>query len=246
MRSLICFTIVLIVLPAVAQEQSASESDLASNVAKSIVSRTNDFRKEHDLPAVNTNEHLQKAAEEFAKFMARSAKYGHHADGRTPAQRTTAAGYEYCVVRENIAYRTGPQPTEKKLTDVFVEGWIDSPGHRENMLAEYVTQTGAAVATDDGQTWYAVQLFGRPKSAAFKIRLSNESSATHQIVVETDDGSSDEFEMSPRMMMSMTRCTPVTVSIKGSDVSVPVKESQRLAISDKPDGGVTLEHAAAR
>ncbi len=246
MRTFICSLIVLTSLPAVAQEKPASEGSLASQVAESIVSRTNDFRKEHDLPAVKTNEHLEKAAQKFAEFMARTSKYGHHADGRTPAQRTQAAGYEYCVVRENIAYRTGPQPTAKKLTDVFVEGWIDSPGHRENMLADYVTQTGVAVATDDGQTWYAVQLFGRPKSAAFKIRLSNESSATHQIVVETDDGSSDEFEMSPRMMMRMTRCTPVTISIQGSDVSVQVKESQQLVISNGSDGGVRLESTSDR
>jgi len=240
-RALICFIIVLTGLPVIAQETSAPDDDLVAKVEKSIVSRTNEFREKHDLPAVQTDEHLEKAAKEFAKFMAETSKYGHQADGRTPAQRAKAAGYDYCIVRENIAYRSGPQPTAGKLTDVFVQGWIDSPGHRENMLAEYVTQTGVAVASDEGRTFYAVQLFGRPKSEALKIRLANESSSTHTIVVETDDGSSDEFEMSPRLIMRMTRCMPVTVSVEGTDASAQVKESQQLVISAGADGGVRLE-----
>ncbi|GEM_PF-2589738 len=32
------------------------------------------------------------------------------------------------------------------MINVFVQGWIDSPPHRENMLADYVTETGVAVA----------------------------------------------------------------------------------------------------
>lgn len=36
--------------------------------------------------------------------MAKTGKYGHAADGRKPAERAAAHGYEYCIVRENIAY----------------------------------------------------------------------------------------------------------------------------------------------
>ncbi|MFY8199520.1 MAG: CAP domain-containing protein, partial [Pirellula staleyi] len=106
-----------------------------ASVERAIVDRTNKFRKSNQLDAVQRDEHLMQAAKNFAEFMARTGKYGHGANGMTPAQRAVAADYDYCVVRENIAYRTNTgEVTADSLIEVFVQGWIDSPPHRENML----------------------------------------------------------------------------------------------------------------
>ncbi len=165
--------------------------------------------------------------------MGDSGKYGHHADGRTPAERTKAAGYEYCVIRENIAYRmnTG-EVTDESLIEVFVQGWIDSPPHRENMLADYVTETGVGVATSDGVTYYAVQLFGQPKSAAIKLKVTNDSDATRTLVVIAND-SQDEVELPPRTVLTMTRCFPMTLRLLDSDSDMKLTESTEVTITNE-------------
>jgi len=155
------FALVLVLLlPSITNSQ---EVDLQS-ASQTVVAKTNEFRKEQELPAVKLDKSLQMTAQKFADFMAENGKYGHHADGRTPAERATASGYDYCVVRENIAYRTDTRElTADFLADHFTQGWIDSPGHRENMLAEFVTDTAVAIATKDGTTFYAVHCSGGPQ-----------------------------------------------------------------------------------
>lgn len=189
---------------------------LTKTVQTAIIKQTDEFRQSHGLAALKRDEHLMQAAAKFASFMAETSKYGHRANGKTPAERAVAAGYDYCVVRENIAYRTNTgDVTAASLIDVFVQGWIDSPPHRENMLADYVTQTGVAVATTDDVTYYAVQMFGRPESAAFQLKLTNDSDETQTIVFQANE-QKDEVKLQPRMFVTMTRCFPTKVSLAGS------------------------------
>ncbi len=223
-------TLISISLTQIARGDSP-ESSLSAEVTKAILQQTNDFRKEHGLPAVDQEDALTKTASKFAHYMAETSKYGHQADGKTPAQRAKEAGYQYCVVRENIAYRTNTgKVTAQGLIDVFVQGWIDSPPHRENMLADYVTETGVAVATSDHTTFYAVQLFGRPKSAAVELKVSNESGVMQKLVLETND-SSDEIQLPPRGVVTITRCFPTTLRLGDDDASITLKESEDLVIS---------------
>jgi len=219
-------------LTSYARAQS-SDNSLIAEVEAAIVKQTNDFRNEHKLPPLKKNKELTAAANKFAQFMAESGKYGHRADGRTPAQRAKAAGYKYCVVRENIAYRTNTgEVTIDGLIEVFVQGWIESPPHRENMLADYVSETGVGVATADGATYFAVQLFGRPKSAAIKLRVTNESAQTRTLIVRAND-SEDEVELPPNIVITMTRCFPTELQVAGSTSELKLTESAELAITDE-------------
>jgi len=206
---------------------------MIQTVERAIIQQTNDFRQSNKLRAVNPDEHLTQAAEKFAEFMARTGKYGHRANGMTPSERAETSGYEHCVIRENIAYRTNSgEVTAKSLIDVFVQGWIDSPPHRENMLADFVTDTGVAVATTDNVTYYAVQLFGRPRSAAFQLTLTNESGETQTIVFRSND-QRDEVELRPRMIVKLTRCFPTTISLSGSDETMRTKKHTELSVTDR-------------
>lgn len=206
-------------------------TSMIAAVQRAIVDQTNDFRKSNQLDAVQRDEHLMQAAKNFAEFMARTGKYGHRADGMTPAQRAEAAGYDYCVVRENIAYRTNTgDVTADSLIELFVQGWIDSPPHRENMLADYITHTGVAVATTDDVTYYAVQMFGRPKSIAFRLKLNNESGEKKTIVFRAND-QQDEVELQPRMVLTMTRCFPTRVSVAGSEAFTQIDSTTTLNVT---------------
>lgn len=200
-------------------------------VEQGIIEQTNTFRKQHNLPPVKPDKQLTQAAVQFAQWMAKNDKYGHKADGRTPAQRARAAGYQYCVVRENIAYRlnTGG-PSVESLLDIFVDGWKESPGHRENMLAEHVTQTGVGVATANGEKFFAVQLFGRPKAASLRVDLTNATDQPQTIAMETESGA-DEFDLPPRGVLRTRRCYPVTVRATGLGHQTRVAESGSLTLT---------------
>ena len=86
--------------------------------------------------------------------------YFEHVDqaGRAPADRVRAVGYRETLVGENIAY--GPQSVEE-----VVQGWLDSPGHCENMMDARFAEMGLAYAAGQagrrGLFW--VQLLAAPR-----------------------------------------------------------------------------------
>jgi uncharacterized protein YkwD len=67
--------------------------------------------------------------------------YFEHVDlaGQSPADRVRAIGYREKLVGENIAY--GP-----KTVDEVVQGWLDSPGHCENIMDPRFAEMGIGVA----------------------------------------------------------------------------------------------------
>jgi uncharacterized protein YkwD len=146
-------------------------------VAKLIFQLTNEFREEKGLEEVELNPKLTKAAEGLADYMARTSRFGHKADGTTPADRAKKAGYVYCLIAENIAYELNSRElTAEDLSQALVDGWKASPGHRRNMLDEDVVETGVAIAHNPKTGYFfAVQMFGRPQSKAFEFSIANES-----------------------------------------------------------------------
>ena len=164
--------------PASGQQQQQQQQPDLEHVEELIVQRVNDFRKKHDLAPLAPNDSLTLASEDFAGYMARTNRYGHTADGTRPADRAKEAGYELCIVLENIAYRYSSEGFgDKELARGFVRGWKNSPGHRENMLDPDVTQTGVGVARSDDGKYFAVQMFGRPKSAMISVKIRNRAGA---------------------------------------------------------------------
>ena len=192
-----------------AKSASASAEDL-SPVAKRIVNKTNEFRKSQQQSPVTTNADLTAAAEYFAAYMARTDRYGHTADGKRPADRAKQHGYEYCIVSENIAYQYSSSGFEdEELAEKFVEGWKNSPGHRKNMLEPYVTATGVAVAQSDKTGYYyAVQMFGRPKSKAIEFSIKNEADKTIQYTI-----GERSFSLPPLYTRTHSRCRPPEVQL---------------------------------
>lgn len=87
--------------------------------------------------------------------------YFEHQDltGRSPADRVRAAGYREKLVGENIAY--GPQSVEE-----VVRGWLESPGHCQNIMDPRFAQMGVGLATGrasrKGLFW--VQLLAEPRA----------------------------------------------------------------------------------
>jgi len=110
-------------------------------------------------PPVTLSVTLASVALGHAADMAQHA-YFEHEDlaGRSPAQRVRAAGYADKLVGENIAY--GP-----KSIDEVVQGWLDSPGHCENIMDPRFAQMGIAYASgqQSRRGLYWVQLLAAPR-----------------------------------------------------------------------------------
>lgn len=193
-----------------APRPAGDTADVAS-VTAGIVERTNDFRKGEKREPVKINGELTKTAEYFATFMADTGKYGHEADDQKPADRAKKHGYDYCIVLENIAYQYSSEGfTTDALTTAFVKGWQESPGHRKSMLDSDVTETGVAVARSEKTGYYyAVQMFGRPKSQAIAFKIENAT----DVAVEYKLGE-EKFTLEPRYTRTHTVCRPDEIAFQ--------------------------------
>lgn len=121
-RSLPLLLLLLLCLATGVAAESPAGS-MTADVEKAIFEKTNQFRIKHHLTALTKSAERTDAASKFAKFMAKSEKYGHRADGTSPAKRAIAAGYKYCVVRENITM-THCFPTMLSLKDKGVHATL--------------------------------------------------------------------------------------------------------------------------
>lgn len=104
----------------------------------SITAAINGVRRANGRPPLAYNTRLQAAARSQAQLMAQKDQLSHDL-GVTLRQRVRSAGYEGAV-GENLA---GGQKTLQQAID----GWLDSPRHRETLLSTRFTEFGLAVAS---------------------------------------------------------------------------------------------------
>ncbi|MGE0760243.1 MAG: CAP domain-containing protein [Pirellulaceae bacterium] len=223
-----------------AEERTAApDSSLdRQQVAETIVERTNRLRERNGCEPTKVDEQLLETAQYFANFLARTDKYGHHADGNSPAQRAANHGYDYCLVAENIAYQYDSTGfTVEQLARGFYRGWKQSPEHRENMLDPAVRETAVAIARSDSTGYYyGVQMFGRPRSDAIRFTISNRSGTTVSYRLGDRD-----FELPPRYSRTHEQCRAAELAMPAADESeepevVQPQDGDRFVVVDEADG----------
>lgn len=221
---------------AAAPDKGERTPELAKAVT-GVVDRTNAFRKEEGRQGVKRNDQLAAAAQYFADYMARTDRYGHTADGSSPSDRARKHGYDYCLIAENIAnaYDSAGFTTES-LAEQFFTGWKKSPGHRRNMLDPDVLETGVAVARSEKTGYYyAVQMFGRPKSAAIEFSVANES--PDEVTYEIGGKS---FTLQPRFTRTHARCRPADLIARWpegqKEAKVRPEKGDRFVVRKESDG----------
>ena len=112
------------------------------------------------VPPVHLSPQLSDVALGHATDMARHGYFDHEdLSGHSPADRVRASGYRETLVGENIAY--GPTSA-----DEVVRGWLDSPGHCENIMDVRFSEVGIAYAAGGGAKpgVYWVQVFAAPRT----------------------------------------------------------------------------------
>lgn len=133
-------------------------------VASKIITETNLQRYNNGLlPTLKENEKLNAAAKAKADDMFKKQYFEHVSpSGVDPGTLVKNAGYEYIITGENLIL--GNFKDEKDV----VQRWMDSPGHRANILNDRVIEIGVAVVKGvyKGETvWIGVQEFGLPLSS---------------------------------------------------------------------------------
>lgn len=113
-------------------------------VRDEMLARVNAVRKKAGLKALRLNPLLHKAAQGHAENMLARGYFAHESpSGTTVRERSRNAGYDWAAIGENIAF--GQTSVEE-----VVETWMDSPGHRKNILSRSFTEMGVGLALGRG------------------------------------------------------------------------------------------------
>lgn len=128
-----------------------------------IINITNANRtKINNVPFLEENYILNQIAQRRLNDMFENQYFAHKSPaGVGPADVAKLAGYDYVILGENIAM--GEYKNELDL----VEAWMNSPGHRKNILNPTFKEIGVAVRKGlykGNEVWLAVQVFGSVRS----------------------------------------------------------------------------------
>lgn len=125
-----------------------------TRTAAEVTDLTNRERARAGLAPLATDALLTSAAQAHSTDMVVRAFYSHTGpDGSQPWDRAAAAGSTRRMIGENIACGQR-SPAE------VVEGWMNSPGHRANILKREFTHIGIGFAGGGKAGTYWTQLFG--------------------------------------------------------------------------------------
>ena len=132
-----------------------------------IIDLTNKQRQENGLTPLRENFYLNISAEQKIDDMLENQYFAHSSPtGEGAGDLAKKVGYEFILVGENLAI--GNFESNQELVDA----WMESPGHRENIVSRDYQEIGIAVKKgifNGKEAWMAVQHFALPVSACPKI-----------------------------------------------------------------------------
>lgn len=131
---------------------------------RGVIEYTNIARAQNGgFPALIENELLNRDAQMKLDDMFAKQYFEHVSPtGIGPADLAKVAGYAFVIVGENLAL--GDFGSDQGV----VTAWMNSPGHRANILNTHYQEIGVAVGKgmyEGYETWMAVQSFGMPLSS---------------------------------------------------------------------------------
>ncbi|MEC4986807.1 MAG: CAP domain-containing protein [Oscillatoria sp. PMC 1068.18] len=125
-----------------------------------LLELTNAQRRRQNLPPLRFSPQLGQAAQRHAEDMVRNRFFSHTgSNGSSLGDRVKATGYSYSYIGENISAGRST-PTEA------IQGWMNSSGHRANILNREYTEIGFGYVTSPSSPYryYWVQVFGKSRN----------------------------------------------------------------------------------
>jgi uncharacterized protein YkwD len=156
--------ILSLLLLAGAATLQAADDRLNEITAENVIRLMNEYRAEAALPPLGSERRLMLAAEDRMRHMEDEGYWAHNSpDGMRPFVWVKARNYEFRTVGENLA-------TGFETAALLVEAWMESPGHRANIMSTDFDDCGIAIiegSTLGPATGKAiVVLFGRQQEGA--------------------------------------------------------------------------------
>lgn len=141
---------------AIAQQPAAIAQATNTAIAQDLLRIVNAERQRVNAPPLVLSEKLTTAAQRHAQDMATSRRMSHTgSNGSTMRSRIDATQYTWSTIGENVAMG---HPTAAAV----MSAWMNSPGHRQNILNPAFTELGIGFATANGRPYW-VQVFARPR-----------------------------------------------------------------------------------
>jgi uncharacterized protein YkwD len=141
---------------------SQTEPTVNSSFIDEVIQLTNQFREDNGLDPLSFDPQLATAAQTHSQNMAIEDFFSHTGtDGSNVGDRVEVTGYDFFTAGENIAAGYSTAQT-------VVDGWINSPGHRANLLNPDFSEIGVGyffLENDTGDTnynHYWTQVFAAP------------------------------------------------------------------------------------
>lgn len=182
-----------------ANDMNTSNAMSAHEFVQKVLDLTNQFRVENGRSPLTLNQDLTEAAQDHVEDMAQDDFFSHTGkDGSSVLDRVQDAGYAPRAVGENIA---AGQTTPEQV----VQGWINSPGHRSNMLSPNFTEIGIGyefLANDTGNinyNHYWAQVFGKSLSGTVSPPPTSPSPAPTESPIEAPAEPPAEPDLMPDM-----------------------------------------------
>lgn len=123
-----------------------------SAIERELIDRTNIERKKVNLAPLRADRLVSLAASAQAANMAQHAILSHELDGQSVGDRLANLGFGWVKCGENIAHG-------QETPTAAIESWMNSPGHRANLLGEKYTHIGVACShAPDGQKYWTMVL----------------------------------------------------------------------------------------
>lgn len=136
-------------------ETNAPQTDgTVNSFANEVLTLVNAERAKNGLKALTLDTGLNSVAQKHSEDMAKNNYFSHTSlSGKSPFDRIKGAGISYKTAGENIA---AGQTTAAQV----VNSWMNSEGHRKNILNASFTKMGLGFAkANSGYKTYWTQLF---------------------------------------------------------------------------------------
>ncbi len=135
-----------------AREKAGGQSAGITQQELQALQLLNRDRAKNGLASLTADAKLTQVARNHAADMAKQNYLNHtNLQGQSPFDRMSANAIAYRSAGENIAYNHSLENME--------EAWMNSPGHRANILNKGYTHAGVGLYTKADGTIYGVQLF---------------------------------------------------------------------------------------
>ncbi|MDD3693556.1 MAG: SafA/ExsA family spore coat assembly protein [Oscillospiraceae bacterium] len=140
----------------VGQKIYIPEAAPLSSLENEVIRLINIERTSRGIPALATNWELSRVARYKSQDMINRNYFAHNSPTYgSPFNMMENFGLRFSSAGENIAYG---QRTPREV----VNAWMNSPGHRANILSQSFSHTGVGAAKKANGTLYWTQMFMRP------------------------------------------------------------------------------------